>query len=125
MTTVDNTLTERVQLLFAAVDNRDVAALAEFFDDDITFRFGNADRIHGKAAVQSTCEAFLGSLAGIRHEIENLWQVDTDRIVVTMTVHYDRTDGGNLSLPCANTFRIRENRITDYQIYMDVNPVFA
>nr|WP_271209129.1 nuclear transport factor 2 family protein [Rhodococcus wratislaviensis]GLK33587.1 hypothetical protein GCM10017611_04290 [Rhodococcus wratislaviensis] len=125
MITVDNTLAERIRSLFAAVDNRDTAALAELFDDNITFRFGSADPIDGKEAVLSTSEAFLGSLAGIRHEIENLWQVDTDRVVVTMTVHYDRTDGGKVSLPCVNTFRIRDNHITEYQIYMDVNPVFA
>jgi ketosteroid isomerase-like protein len=125
MTAADNTLAERVRGLLAAVDNGDMAELAEFFDDDITFRFGSADRIDGKEAVLSTSEAFLGGLAAVRHEVENLWQVDTDRVVLTMTVHYDRTNGGKLSLPCANTVRFRDNRITEYQIYMDVNPVLA
>lgn len=125
MTSVDNPLAERVHSLFAAIDRGDIAALAALYADDIQFRFGSADPVVGQDAVLSTSEAFLGSLAGIRHEIEQLWQVDTDQIVATMTVHYTRADGGSLSLPCANTFRIRDNRISEYQIYMDVNPVFA
>lgn len=125
VTTVDNSLEELVRTLFVAVDRRDADALAELFADDIAFQFGSADRLEGKADVVSTCATFLAGINGIRHEIEHFWQVQADRVVVIMAVHYERADGRKLSLPCANMFRIVAGRVVDYQIFMDVNPVFA
>jgi ketosteroid isomerase-like protein len=125
ITTVDNSLEKLVRALFGAVDRRDADALADFFADDIAFRFGSADRLEGKADVVTTCATFLGGINGIRHDIEHFWQVEVDRVVVIMTVHYERADGRKLSLPCANMFRVVGGRVVDYQIFMDVNPVFA
>jgi ketosteroid isomerase-like protein len=125
MTVNDTALESSIRRLFEAVDRKDTAYLARQFAADITFRFGNADIVEGRLAVLHACEAFLASIAGIRHDIEHLWQVDTDRVVAVMTVHYQRLDGGNLSLPCANTFLVRGGEVSDYRIYMDITPVFA
>jgi ketosteroid isomerase-like protein len=123
--TVNSLLESQIRRLFEAVDDKDTGYLAHHFADDVTFRFGNADVVEGRPAVVATCEAFLASIAGIRHVIEHLWQVDTDRVVAVMTVHYERLDGGRLSLPCANSFRVCDGEVSDYRIYMDITPVFA
>jgi ketosteroid isomerase-like protein len=122
---VDTLLESEIRRVFEAVDGKDTDYLAHRFAEDVTFRFGNGDAVEGRSAVVATCEAFLASIAGIRHEIEHLWQVGTDRVVAVMTVHYERLDGGRLSLPCANTFHVRHGEISDYRIYMDITPVFA
>jgi ketosteroid isomerase-like protein len=114
-----------IRRLFEAIDRKDTAYLARHFADDIAFRFGNADVVEGRPGVVQTCEAFLAGIAGIRHEIEHLWQVDADRVVVVMTVHYEKLDGGRISLPCANTFRVRDGEVSDYRIYMDITPVLG
>jgi ketosteroid isomerase-like protein len=114
-----------IRRLFEAVDRKDTVSLERLFADDIAFRFGNADVVEGRPAVVQACEAFLAGLARIRHEIEHLWQVDADRVVAVMTVHYQRVDGGRLSLPCANTFQVRDGEISDYRIYVDITPVLA
>ena len=123
--TVNSLLESEIRRLFEAIDDKDTGYLAHHFADDITFQLGNADVVEGRAAVVATCEAFLASIAGIRHVIEHLWQVDTDRVVAVMTVHYERLDGGRLSLPCANSFRVRDGEVSDYRIYMDITPVLA
>ena len=117
--------TSLVRRLFEAIDRKDTVYLARHFADDIAFRFGNADVVEGRPAVVRTCEAFFAGIAGIRHEIEYLWQVDADWVVAVMTVHYEKLDGGRLSLPCANTFRVRGGKVSDYRIYMDITPVLA
>jgi ketosteroid isomerase-like protein len=117
--------TSLIRRLFEAVDRKDTVSLTRLFADDIAFRFGNADVVEGRPAVVQTCDAFLAGLAGIRHEIEHLWQVDADRVVAVMTVHYEKLDGGRHSLPCANTFRVRDGEVTDYRIYMDISPVLG
>jgi ketosteroid isomerase-like protein len=68
MITVDNSLEGLVRSLFDAVDRRDVDSLAEFFADDITFRFGSADRLEGKADVVTACATFLASINGISRQ---------------------------------------------------------
>jgi ketosteroid isomerase-like protein len=123
--TVNSLLDSQIRRLFEAVDDKDTGYLAHHFADDITFRFGNADVVEGRPAVLAACEAFLGSVAGIRHVIEHLWQVDADRVVAVATVHYERLDGGRLTLPCANSFRVRDGKVSDYRIYMDITPVLA
>ena len=68
---------------------------------------------------------FFASLKGLRHEIHSVWTVDGDVVITEMTVHYERLDGQQISLPCANIFRLRDGLIADYRIFMDVAPLFA
>jgi len=117
--------TSLIRSLFEAVDRKDTVSLAGLFAEDIAFRFGNAEVVEGRPAVAQVCDEFFASLAGIRHEIEHLWPVDAERVVAVMTVHYEKLDGGKLSLPCANTFRVRDGEVSDYRIYMDITPVLG
>jgi ketosteroid isomerase-like protein len=125
MTIGSMSLETSVRNLLETVDNKDTASLADRFADGIVFRFGNSDQVDGKTAVVDTCVEFLAGIAGLQHEIHHLWQVEPDWVVVFMTVHYERLDGGTVSLPCANTFRFSDTKVAEYRIYMDVNPVFA
>jgi ketosteroid isomerase-like protein len=125
MTSDTVSLETDVRGLLDAVDSKDTATLGSYFADGIAFRLGNADPVEGKAAVLGTCVEFLAGIAGISHDIQHLWQVAPDWVVAVMTVHYTRHDGGTLSLPCANTFRFSDGKVTQYQIFMDIAPVFA
>jgi ketosteroid isomerase-like protein len=117
--------TSLIRSLFEAVDRKDTVSLAGLFAEDIAFRFGNAEVVEGRLAVAQVCDEFFARLAGIRHEIEHLWPVDAEWVVAMMTVHYEKLDGGKLSLPCANTFRVRDGEVSDYRIYMDITPVLG
>jgi ketosteroid isomerase-like protein len=87
-------------------------------------RLGNQDVVEGKAAFLATSQAFASSINQIRHEIHSLWNVD-DVVIAEMDVHYERLDGGKLTLPCCNVFRVRDGLVSDYRVYMDIGPVFA
>jgi ketosteroid isomerase-like protein len=125
MTTTDQTSSTTVRALFDAVDRSDVDAVVELAAADIHFRFGNADPTDGKAAFTSSAQAFSSSIASIRHEIHNLWEVDQGTVVCVMDVHYRRLDGRRFTLPCCNVFIIRNGLVHDYRIYMDISPVTA
>ena len=115
---------DQVRELFAALDRKDVPALAAHLGDDVHTRMGNQDGVEGKAAFKQAAETFLGSIAAIRHEIHSIWSVD-DAVVAELSVHYTRLDGGQLTLPCCNVFRLRDGLVVDYRVYMDVSPVYA
>ncbi|MFD7446640.1 nuclear transport factor 2 family protein [Streptomyces sp. NPDC059909] len=124
-TTQETSLTRTVREIFTAVDSGEAEAVCAFLTDDVHFRFGSAEAIDSKAEVEAMSRAFDESIAGIRHEILDMWQVADDTVVCLLDVHYERLDGKKLTLPCSNFFRFRDGLVDNYRIYMDVNPVFA
>ena len=124
-TNVDTTATRVVGEILAAVDSGDVDALLRRVTDDVRFQFGNAEVITGISAFEAASRAFVQSIAAIRHELLDLWEVEGGTVIAVMRVHYKRLDGQELSLPCCNLFGARAGRVHDYRVYMDINPVFA
>ncbi len=114
-----------IRRVFEVTDAKDVEANVALVTDDVRLRFGNADVVEGKDAFREACVAFGASLTSVRHEISSLWVVDDSTVITEMTVHYERLDGGRLSLPCANIFRLRDGLVRDYRILMDISPVYA
>ena len=114
-----------VGVLLSAVDTSDLSTIEALTAPDVHFRFGNADPTSTRSELLAASQAFLGSLAGIHHEIVDIWEIGDDTVVAVMDVHYRRLDGGELNLPCCNVFRVTDGLIRDYRIYMDVNPVIA
>jgi ketosteroid isomerase-like protein len=50
---------------------------------------------------------------------------DGDAAIVEFDVHYTRRDGGVVTLPCCNVFRLRDGLIAEYRSYMDAAPVYG
>lgn len=123
--TVDTAAARTAREILAAVDAGDVDTLSRHVTDDICFQFGNAEMVRGRSAFEAACRAFLKSIAAIRHELLDLWEVEDGTVITAMTVHYRRLDGQELSLPCCNLFGTRDGQVHDYRVYMDINPVFA
>jgi ketosteroid isomerase-like protein len=115
---------DRVRAIFEAFDAKDVSALAALMTDDVRLRLGNAEPVEGKSAFVEAVNAFLGSVAGFRHEVLGIWS-DGDALVVELDVHYTRLDGGEVTLPCCNVFRLRDGSVSDYRSYIDATPVYA
>jgi ketosteroid isomerase-like protein len=120
----ETSVSDQLRRVFAAFDAQDVAALAQFMTDDVELRLGNADAIQGKRAFVEAVNAFLGSIAGVRHEILTVYR-DGDAAIVEFDVHYTRHDGGVVTLPCCNVFRLRGGLIAEYRSYIDATPVYA
>ena len=110
--------------LLAALDAKDVPALAALMTDDVRMRLGNADLIEGKPAFIEAAQGAVASVAEIRHHVLDAWS-DGDALIVQLDVHYTRLDGQVLTLPCCNVFRLRDGLVADYRVYMDINPVYA
>jgi ketosteroid isomerase-like protein len=113
-----------VRQVFAAFDAKDVSTLAGFMTDDVRLRLANAEPVEGKATFVEAVKAFLGSVAGFRHEILNVW-TDGDALIAEFDVHYTRLDRREVTLPCCNVFRVRDGLISEYRSYIDATPVYA
>ena len=120
----ETAVSEQLRRVFATFDAQNVSTLAEFMTDDVTLRLGNAEPIRGKAGLVDAVNAFLASIAAVRHEILQVYS-DGDAAIVEFDVHYTRRDGGVVTLPCCNVFRLRDGLIAEYRSYMDAAPVYA
>jgi ketosteroid isomerase-like protein len=118
---------EAIGALFAATDEGDLAGVASYLHDDVVVVLGNREPIRGAEAYAELYGQVAGMLAGLRHEILDIWSAAEDPSVwvVRMTVHYTRADGHTVSLPCCNVLRFTEGRVSDYRVFMDMAPVFA
>ena len=123
MTSEEHTVRE----LFRATDSGDLGRVLELLTEDVHFQFGNSEPAVGHDGFAATAANLQTVVAGISHDLNTVWTVqDPDPAVICeMTVTYERHDGSRLTLPCANVFRLRDGRIADYRIYMDINPVLA
>jgi ketosteroid isomerase-like protein len=114
---------ERARAIFSAFDAKDISALVALMTDDVRLRLGNAETVTGKAAFVDAVNAFLGSVAGFRHEIINVWR-DGDILVTELEVHYTRLDGKQVTVPCCNVFGLRDGLVAGYRSYIDASPVY-
>ena len=123
---VDTVARQRVvRAMFDALDRGDIEQVVRYMTDDVVTAFGNFPELNGKAAFEMMFRDVAKSVSGVRHDIDDLWQVerDADVLVARMTVAYTRHDGNTISLPCCNVFRMRANLVSHYSVYMDITPV--
>jgi ketosteroid isomerase-like protein len=111
--------------LFDASDAFDLDRYVNFLAPDVRFQFGNAAPILGRENVREAVGAFFGTIAGIKHDILVEWFPEKNVSVQKLSVTYTRHDGNTVVLPAVNILQIQDDLITDYQIYVDLAPVYA
>ncbi len=110
--------------LFSAIDAADTERFLAFLTDDATFRFGSAEALVGVDAIRAGVDGFFATIDASRHALGGVWH-GPDSLVVEGTVTYTRLDGATLTLPFANVFGMRGERIARYSIYIDIAPLYA
>lgn len=111
---------ERFAALFAAVDRRDVAGFMAFLADDCVFRFGNVPPVVGREAVGQAVAAFLAGIQALSHEICAVVEAG-GCVACHGQVHYVRRDGSTLTVPFADFFTLRQGKICEYLIFIDIS----
>jgi ketosteroid isomerase-like protein len=115
---------EQAARVFASFDAKDVATLVCLVSEDVRMQLGNAEEAHGNIAFATEVRAFTASVAAFHHRLVNVWH-DGDALICQLEVQYTRHDGGEVTLPCCNVFRLRNGLVVDYRVYMDISPVYA
>ena len=103
-----------------AVDRKDVDHLSSFLLDDVQFRIGNHDPVHGKSAVLEANRAFFASITSMTHTIDNICSQDDD-VVCNGSVDYIRLDGSAHSVTFATVLKLENDKIADFSVYADLS----
>ena len=115
---------DKIESLFNDIDSMDADKFASYLDDDVSFRFGNAPVVVGKRAVRDAVDGFFKSIKGITHKKLRMW-LHPDSILYQGIVTYTRLDNSQVTLPYLNLFFLNGDKIKEYLIYIDINPLFA
>jgi ketosteroid isomerase-like protein len=111
--------------VFATVDSMDVDTITPLFAADSRVVFGNGQPLVGTDEIRTGITAFFDTIAGLRHEIVNEWNLGDDAIV-EFKVSYDRKDGQQVTIPCVTIFHTdAAGKIDAYRVYFDVAPIYA
>jgi ketosteroid isomerase-like protein len=109
---------------FADIDAFDPDKFVEHLTPDARFRFANADPVTGRAAIRDAVAGFFSTIDGLTHHIKNVWEVG-DTVIVQLDVEYLRKDGKSVITPNADILVYDGDLVSDWQIYIDVAPVYA
>ncbi len=110
--------------IFADIDAFDPDKFVTHLTPDVVFRFGNADPVVGREAVREGVAGFFSSVAGLTHHLINSWDVGATTIVQA-DVEYRRQDGKTVTVPNVDVLTYDGDLVHDWQIYIDVAPVYA
>jgi ketosteroid isomerase-like protein len=110
--------------VFADVDRMDAKAFASHLAEDCVLRFGNAEELVGRDAIEAAIAGFFTTINGLSHEIVNQWEVDQTTIT-QLEATYTRKDDRQVRIPAAVVWRRGGELIDDYRIYVDQAPVYA
>ena len=113
-----------VAAIFADIDAFDPDKFVAHLTPEATFRFANADPVTGRAAVKEAVAGFFSSIAGLTHHILNVYEVG-DIVIAQIDVEYRRQDGKSVTVPNADILVFDGDLVSDWQIYIDLTPVFA
>jgi ketosteroid isomerase-like protein len=109
--------------IFAVIDAGDAAGFVGFLTPDAEFRFGNAPAVVGGEAIRAAAAGFFSAIASSRHRLLRTWN-GAETAVCEGEVTYTRHDGTLLSVPFANVFELRGDKIATYRIYIDNSSLF-
>lgn len=110
--------------LLADIDSMDAHAFVSHLSEDCRLRFGNAEAVKGRTAIEAAITAFLATIGGLSHDIVDQWDVGNATIIES-EVTYTRLDDRPVTVPVVTIYRRCDELIDDYRIFLDLAPVFA
>jgi len=113
-----------IATIFADIDAFDPDKFVAHLTPDAKFRFANADPVTGREAVKEAVAGFFSSIDGLTHHILNVYE-SGETVIAQIDVEYRRKDGKSVTVPNADILVFDGDLVRDWQIYIDVTPVFA
>ncbi len=110
--------------LFADIDSMEPDRFAAHLADDVSFRFGNAEAVHGRDAVRDVWAGFCETIDGVRHEIVEQFE-SGEATIAESNVTYTKKDGAQVTVPVVTIYRSGGALIDDYRVFIDLAPLFA
>ena len=117
-------MSRNLAAIFADIDSFDPDKFVAHLTEDVTFRFANGEPVVGQANVRDAVAGFFSTIDGLTHHFLNTWDAG-DVSVAQIDVEYVRKDGKHVTVPNADILVFTGDLVSNWQIYIDLAPVFA
>lgn len=115
---------QRIAELFNTIDRMETTRFVQFLTPEGSFRFGNFPAVVGRTNIAQTVDNFFNSISGLKHTIQDIIS-SGDKVAITGQVTYTRQDGSTLTVPFCNVFTLKGEEIHQYDIYIDISPLYT
>lgn len=109
--------------VYQAIDSQNAKKFATYFAPDGIFRFANNPEVTGTEAVEAYVDGFFKSLKGISHSGLESWSAG-EVIFVNGTVQYTRHNDTKLVVPFSCTWKMKDQLISEYLIFIDSSQLY-
>jgi len=116
-------LTAFVTEVYQSIDQANANKFASYITPEGSFRFANHPAVAGRKEVEDFVEGFFKSLKSIRHSHLESWE-SGNAIFVNGTVTYTRHNGTILALPFSCTWKMKDQLINEYLIFIDSSDLY-
>jgi len=113
-----------IAAILADIDSFDPDKFVAHLTPDAKFRFANGDPVTGREAVKEAVAGFFSSIDGLTHHILNVYE-SGETVIAQIDVEYRRKDGKSVTVPNVDILVFDGDLVRDWQIYIDVTPVYA
>jgi len=120
----EHAMSRDARAIFADIDSFDPDKFVAHLTEDVVFRFGNAEPSVGRAAVRDAVAGFFSTIDGMTHHVLDVWDVG-DTTIARIDVEYRRKDSKSVTVPNADILVFDGDLVRDWQIYIDLAPLFA
>ena len=110
--------------LFATIDAQDIDGFLAHLAQSASFRFGSTPEVRGHDNIRIAVGGFFSTIKALQHRVVRSMAAD-NTIVCEGIVTYTRQNDTSISLPFVVIFEMADDKIHDYKIYIDVNPLYA
>lgn len=118
--------------LYEVVDSKDANAFGQMLAEDASLHFANQPPVHGRAEIVASIAGFFSSIAALKHHFERVWHDARGEngdggstVVCEGRVTYTRHSGSELNVPFVVILGLKNERVHDYRIYVDISTLYA
>jgi limonene-1,2-epoxide hydrolase len=114
---------ETVNAFLSAAAARDYPAALALLTDDVEYQNMMLPAVHGKAAVQETCDALLALCTGSEWRVHR--EVASGSLVMNERTDRFELNGVWTDLPVAGVFELRDGLICLWHDYFDLQTIMS
>jgi len=109
--------------VYNSIDQANAAKFASFISPTGLFRFANMPAVVGNREIEEYVDGFFKSLKGISHSNLESWEAN-NTLFVNGNVRYTRHNGTALEAPFSCTWKMQDQLIHEYLIFIDASELY-
>ena len=112
-----------VKGLFSSIDSMNTDNFVSHLADDAVFTMGDAPAISGKDNIHEGVGQFFNSIKGLSHTVDNI-VISGNDVVTPGSVTYTRHDDTTLTVSFCNVYKLENDKIKDYNVFIDLSQLY-